>query len=60
MFDDQKTRLLNTLDAAHAAYYKKEIFGGPSLYFHVQGLDACPLGKRAGRDVAGNSRDSFS
>ena len=40
MFDDQKTRLLSALDAAHAAYYKKEIFGGPSLYFHLQSLDA--------------------
>jgi hypothetical protein len=40
MFDDQRTRLLEALEVAHSAYYKKEILGGPSLYFHVQSLDA--------------------
>lgn len=40
MFDDQKSKLLGGLDAAHAAYYKDETFGGPSLYFHIQALNA--------------------
>lgn len=39
-FDEQRTQLLTALDDAHEAYYKKEIFGGPSLYFHVQSLKA--------------------
>jgi len=40
MFDNQKSRVLGTLDAAHATYYKNETFGGPSLYFHLQSLKA--------------------
>jgi len=40
MFEDQKSRLLGALDLAHEAYYKDGIFGGPSLYFHLQSLDA--------------------
>jgi hypothetical protein len=28
------------LDSAHAAYYENETFGGPSLYFQVQSLNA--------------------
>lgn len=40
MFDGQKNKLLGALDAAHEAYYKNETFGGPSLYFHVQSLNA--------------------
>ena len=40
MFDLQKNTLLGALDAAHDAYYKNETFGGPSLYFHVQSLNA--------------------
>jgi hypothetical protein len=40
MFDNQKFRVLSTLDAAHATYYMNETFGGPSLYFHLQSLKA--------------------
>lgn len=40
MFEEQKKRLLESLDIAHEAYYQDGIFGGPSLYFHVQSLDA--------------------
>jgi hypothetical protein len=40
MFDDQRNRLLNSLDHAHDAYHKAELFSGPSLYFHLRSLDA--------------------
>jgi hypothetical protein len=40
MFDDQRNRLLSALDAAHDAYYRAEIFGGPSLHFHLRSLEA--------------------
>ena len=40
MFDDQRNRLVAELDAAHAAYYRAEVFGGPSLYFHLTALRA--------------------
>ena len=40
MFDDQKSKVLGALDSAHAAYYENETFVGPSLYFHVQSLNA--------------------
>jgi hypothetical protein len=40
MFDDQRNRLLGALDAAHDAYYRAEIFGGPSLHFHLRSLEA--------------------
>lgn len=40
MFDEQKALIAESLDAAHMAYYEKDTFGGPSLYFHVQSLDA--------------------
>jgi hypothetical protein len=40
MFDDQQNRLLTALDAAHEAYYRAELFGGPSLHFHVKALEA--------------------
>jgi hypothetical protein len=40
MFDEQRTRLLNCLDAAHDAYYRAEVFGGPSLHFHLKALEA--------------------
>jgi hypothetical protein len=38
MFDTQRDQLLQNLDVAHAAYYRAEIFGGPSLYFHLEAL----------------------
>jgi hypothetical protein len=40
MFEDQRNRLLTSLDAAHDAYYRAEIFGGPSLHFHLRSLEA--------------------
>jgi hypothetical protein len=40
MFDNQRSRVIQALDAAHAAYYSAEVFGGPSLYFHQRALDA--------------------
>lgn len=45
MFLEQKARILESLDAVHSAYYEKETFGGPSLYFHVQSLDAARKGQ---------------
>jgi hypothetical protein len=40
MFDDQQNRLLTALDGAHDAYYRAELFGGPSLHFHLKTLEA--------------------
>jgi hypothetical protein len=40
MFDDQRVRLLATLDEAHDAYYREAIFAGPSLHFHLRALEA--------------------
>jgi hypothetical protein len=40
MFEDQRNRLLTALDTAHYAYYQAEIFGGPSLHFHLRSLEA--------------------
>jgi hypothetical protein len=42
-FESKRAQLLGALDLAHDTYYKSEVFGGPSLYFHQQAL-------RAGRD----------
>ena len=40
MFDDQQNRLLAALAAAHDTYYRAEVFGGPSLHFHLRSLEA--------------------
>ncbi len=40
MFDPQRAILLENLDAAHAAYYEANVFGGPSLHFHLRALAA--------------------
>jgi hypothetical protein len=40
MFDNQRNSLLGALDTAHDAYYRAEVFGGPSLHFHLRGLEA--------------------
>lgn len=40
MFVIHRERLLQALDAAHAAYYKSGVFGGPSLFFHHHALRA--------------------
>jgi hypothetical protein len=39
-FRGQCQRLLENLKLAHAEYYRAEIFGGPSLYFHQRSLEA--------------------
>ncbi len=39
-FDSHRERLLQALDTAHDAYYRSEVFGGPSLYFHHRALQA--------------------
>jgi len=40
MFNEQRESLLTSLDAAHDTYYRAEIFGGPSLHFHLRSLEA--------------------
>ena len=40
MFETHQQRLLQSLDLAHAAYYRAETFGGPSLHFHLRALEA--------------------
>jgi hypothetical protein len=39
MFERERKHLLDSLDVAHAAYDRAQVFGGPSLYFHVRALD---------------------
>src|SRR4051812_24919305 len=38
--EPRRAQLLQSLDLAHDTYYKSEVFGGPSLYFHQQALRA--------------------
>jgi hypothetical protein len=40
MFETHRERLLQSLDVAHAAYYRAGTFTGPSLYFHRRALEA--------------------
>lgn len=40
MFETHRERLLQSLDGAHAVYYRAGTFGGPSLYFHLRALEA--------------------
>ena len=40
MYSSHRAELLGALEAAHAKFYESEVFGGPSLYFHIQALDA--------------------
>jgi len=41
MFEEQRNRVLSSLDKAHHAYHKKPaFFSGPSVYFHVRSLRA--------------------
>jgi hypothetical protein len=44
MFETYRERLLQSLDAAHTAYYNAGTFGGPSLYFHLRALEAGKAG----------------
>lgn len=40
MFETHQQQLLSALERAHDAYYRAEVFGGPSLYFHLRSLEA--------------------
>jgi hypothetical protein len=40
MFERQREELLESVAAAHAAYYAAGIFRGPSLHFHLRALEA--------------------
>ena len=42
---DLREELLLNLDASQNAYYRAEVFGGPSLYFHEQSLLAAKCGE---------------
>lgn len=37
-FQSQRDEVIRSHEKAHAAYYRAEVFGGPSLYFHQQAL----------------------
>jgi hypothetical protein len=39
-FEEKIASVLASLDSAHSAYLDSEVFGGPSLYFHVESLRA--------------------
>ena len=39
-FAEKRVALLRSLDAAHEAYYRSEIFDGPSFCFHAKSLNA--------------------
>ena len=43
-FDSHREQLLQAIEMAHAAYYRSEVFGGPSLYFHHRALHASKQG----------------
>ncbi len=55
MFDVQRNRLLEDLDPAHKSFYDAQVFGGPSLYFHLRSLDAA---KR--RDLDGVAESTYA
>lgn len=40
MFDTQIAEILDNLEVAHSTYYESEVFGGPSLFFHIKSLNA--------------------
>ena len=48
-FTSQRDLLIRRHEAAHTAYYRSEVFGGPSLYFHKRALNS-----------AGVSLDAFA
>lgn len=39
-FEDHRTRILKSLDKAHSAFHKAQIFTGPSVHFHLKSLAA--------------------
>jgi hypothetical protein len=40
MFERHRARIVDSLEDGHSAYYRSEVFGGPSLYFHQKALEA--------------------
>jgi hypothetical protein len=40
MFEAHRERLLQSMNVAHAAHYRAETFGGPSLCFHLRALES--------------------
>jgi hypothetical protein len=40
LLDGRRDELLSNMDHAHVKYYHAGVFGGPSLYFHLQALEA--------------------
>jgi hypothetical protein len=40
MFESEQNCLMSSLEDAHRKYYQAEVFGGPSLYFHLKSLEA--------------------
>lgn len=40
MYTSHRAELLEARDKAHAAFYASEVFGGPSLHFHLRSLAA--------------------
>ncbi len=38
MFERKREQLLGSMETAHAAYYEAQVFGGPSLHFHLRAL----------------------
>ena len=53
-FKIHQERLLQSLDEAHAAYYRAETFSGPSLHFHIRALEARSL------DVRGFAESAYA
>ena len=39
MFEEQIAKILDNLEAAHSAYYAADVFGGPSLHFHLRSIE---------------------
>ena len=46
-FEFQRTELLENLEDAHIAYYQANVFGGPSLHFHLRALTTAKAGDLA-------------
>jgi hypothetical protein len=40
MFEEQREMVLSNVEQAHTRFYESEIFGGPSLHFHLKALEA--------------------
>jgi len=46
MFEDKCRDILDSLEAAHKAYYQSSTFTGPSLHFHLRSLESARIGDR--------------